>query len=121
MSTTRCIHIRLNFSFDAVRNETWVKGLECFEALLSVEVLLDLDIVVEESNLKDFMINLLPFAALRCENITFRGPSYVQESTKREVEATWLEALKVEQTIVGAKALCAHLISQNLANYFLRL
>jgi hypothetical protein len=33
-STTRCVCIRSNFSFDAERNVTWVKGLKCFEALL---------------------------------------------------------------------------------------
>lgn len=80
-----------------------MKGLNCFEALLSLEVLLDLDVVVEESRLKDMVGNLLPFAALKCERITFRGPPYVQESVRKEVEATWQVALDVEQTEVVAK------------------
>ena len=113
-STTRCICIRSNFGFEAERNAAWVKGLKCFEALLSLEVLLDLDIVVEESHLKDMMVNLLPFAALKCERITFRGPPYVQESTRKEVEAAWQEALDVEQTEVLAKVRCPYVTCELL-------
>lgn len=83
-----------------------MKGLKCFEALLSVEVLLDLDVPVEESRLKDFMINLVPFAALKCEKVTFRGPPYVQESTMEEVEVAWQEALEAQRPQAGAQVLC---------------
>jgi hypothetical protein len=100
---------------------TWVKGLKCFEALLSVEVLLDLDIATEESRLKDFMSNLVPFAALKCERITFRGPPYVQDSTMKDVEVAWQEALEAEQTEVFAKVPGIHLISHNLADHSVRL
>ena len=113
-STTRSICIRSNFSFEAERNAAWVKGLKCFEALLSLEVLLDLDIAVEESRLKDMMINLLPFAALKCERITFRGPPYVQESTRKEVDAAWQEDLDVENAEVSAKVLCSYVFSRLL-------
>jgi hypothetical protein len=120
-STTRSICIRSNFSFDAERNAAWVKGLKYFRALLSVEVLLDLDVAVEESRLKDFMINLVPFAALQCEKVTFRGPPYVQESTMKEVRAAWREALETRQTEVLSKVPCTHPNPQDLANYLVRL
>jgi hypothetical protein len=113
-STTRCICIQSNFSFEAERNAVWVKGLKCFETLRSLEVLLDLDMAVEESHLKYLIVNLLPFAALKCDRITFRGPPYVQESTRKKVEAAWQEALDVEQTKVLATVVCPHLISNVL-------
>lgn len=100
---------------------TWVKGLKCFEALLSVEVLLDFDVATEESQLKDFMINLVPFAALKCERITFRGPPYVQDSTMKEVEVGLQEVLEAQQTEVFAKVPGIHLISHNLADHSVRL
>lgn len=82
-----------------------MKGLKCFDALLSLEVLLDLDMAVEESSLKDMVANLLPFAALKCDSITFRGPPFVQGSTRKEVEAAWQETLEIEQTEVLAKVI----------------
>jgi hypothetical protein len=117
-STTRCVCIRSNFGFEAERNAVWVKGLKCFEALLSLEVLLDLDIVVEESSLKDMVANLLPFAALKCDSITFRGPPFVQGSTREEVKAAWQEALDVEQTEVLANVIISSCDTPHLSNHF---
>lgn len=109
-STTRCISIRSNFGFEAERNAAWVKGLTCFQSLLSLEVLLDLDTSLNEPRLTDSVTNLIPFAYLRCETITFRAPHYVQESTKKEIEAAWQEALNDVQMSVVAVVLRPYLI-----------
>lgn len=101
-STTRFVRIRSNFDFEAERNAAWVKGLNCFQALLSLEVLLDLATSLEKPRSPDLISNLLPFAALKCETITFRAPPHVPEDAQKEVQDAWQEALNAEKLNVVA-------------------
>jgi hypothetical protein len=113
-NTTRYIRIRSNFDFEAERNAAWVKGLNCFQGLLSLEVLLDLATSLEKPRSPNLITNLLPFAALKCETITFRAPPYVPDDAKKEIEDAWQEALEAEQTEVVAAVCCPHLTSKLL-------
>jgi hypothetical protein len=93
ISTTRRISIRSGFNSTPERNEAWVTGLRNFKGLMHLEVLLDFNLSVDESSWIKSIINLLPFTALDCQFITFRGHPNVHADTKRDVEAAWRDAV----------------------------
>jgi hypothetical protein len=98
-STTRHIVISSAFTFGP-RNAAWVKALQKFQALTSLEVLLSVGMWSSPAVLRDAVVNLLPFAALQCEEIVFRGLSDVEEVHRKETEEGWQVALLSQPDVV---------------------
>jgi hypothetical protein len=92
LSTTRHISIRSSLAFGSNHSLEWVKGLEKFESLSQLDILLDLGKPLDESDLQRAVPNLLPFMALKCENICFKWPIHSPDVNRKEIETAWQSA-----------------------------